>query len=53
LAQFLVPLNVFTLGAEDMAWQFRAFAALTEELGSGHGTHMVVYNYLQLQFQGF
>jgi hypothetical protein len=40
------------LGAEELAQQLRrALATLAEDLDSVPSTHVVVYNYLQLQFQ--
>lgn len=39
-------------GAGEMVLRLRAFAALLEDTGSKTSTHKVVYEALQLQFQG-
>jgi hypothetical protein len=39
-------------GSREMAQQFRALAALPEDLASISNTHMAAYNCLQLQFEG-
>ena len=35
-----------------MAWQFKTLAALPGDLSLVPSTHMMVHNYLKLQFQG-
>ena len=37
--------NILT-GAGEMSWWLRALAALSQELGSIHGTGMMAHNYL-------